>query len=202
VHSMDNAAPTGLIEADKEYLLKVARQALEAASRGESLPPLSREALSLSLLEPRATFVTLTRRGALRGCIGALQAQMPLLDDVREHAVAAALQDFRFPPVRPDEVNSIEIEISVLTPPRSMRYESADDLLLMLRPGIDGVILESGFHRATFLPQVWDKVPDPEAFLGMLCEKAGLAYEAWRKGELRVSTYQVESFHEHSQPTN
>jgi len=199
---MDEAALTVLAGADKEYLLKLARQTLESAARGEPLPPLKREALPRSLLEPRATFVTLTRRGALRGCIGALQAQMPLLDDVREHAVAAAVQDFRFPPVRPDEVNSIEIEISVLTPPRSIHYESADDLLLKLRPGIDGVILESGFHRATFLPQVWDKVPDPETFVGMLCEKAGLAYEAWRKGDLKVSTYQVESFHEHSQPAN
>ena len=199
---MDEAALTVLAGADKEYLLKLARQTLESAARGEPLPPLKREALPRSLLEPRATFVTLTRRGALRGCVGALQAQMPLLDDVREHAVAAAVQDFRFPPVRPDEVNSIEIEISVLTPPRSIHYESADDLLLKLRPGIDGVILESGFHRATFLPQVWDKIPDPETFVGMLCEKAGLAYEAWRKGDLKVSTYQVESFHEHSQPAN
>jgi len=197
---MDSAVSSGLAGADKEYLLKLARQALEAASRGEPLPPLKREALPPSLEEPRATFVTLTRRGALRGCIGALQAQMPLVDDVRDHAVAAALQDFRFPPVRPDEVNSIEIEISVLTPSRPVRYESNEDLLRQLRPGIDGVILESGFHRATFLPQVWDKVPDPETFLGMLCEKAGLAYDTWRKGGLRVSTYQVENFHEHAQP--
>jgi AmmeMemoRadiSam system protein A len=127
---------------------------------------------------------------------------MPLADDVREHAVAAAVEDFRFSPVRPDEVSSIEVEISVLTPPRPLRYELVDELLGKLRPGIDGVILESGYHRATFLPQVWDKVPDPEAFLGMLCEKAGLAYDAWRKGDLRVSTYQVESFHEHPRPVS
>jgi AmmeMemoRadiSam system protein A len=199
---MDEEAAKLLSEEDKQFLLRLARQALECASRGEPPPPISQDTLPRSLQEPRATFVTLTRRGALRGCIGALQAAMPLADDVREHAVAAAVEDFRFSPVRPDEVSSIEIEISVLTPPRPLRYELVDELLGKLRPGIDGVILESGYHRATFLPQVWDKVPDPEAFLGMLCEKAGLAYDAWRKGDLRVSTYQVESFHEHPRPVS
>jgi AmmeMemoRadiSam system protein A len=189
-----------LTSQEKQVLMRLAREALQAAVTGSRLPPLDLKGFSERLGSPGATFVTLTRRGALRGCIGALQAQIPLAEDVRQHAVAAALDDFRFPPVQPNELDQIEIEVSVLTEPEPLRYDGPEDLIRRLRPDVDGVILTSGAHRATFLPQVWEKVPAPELFLDMLCEKAGLPDNSWREGHLQVSTYQVESFHETEVP--
>jgi len=178
------------------FLLRIAREAVEAAAHGEDMPPLDLADCPEQLRAPGASFVTLTRSGALRGCIGGLQAAIPLALDVREHALAAATEDYRFLPVQPEEVAELEIEVSVLTEPRALEYTSPQDLLNQLRPGIDGIILSSGLRRATFLPQVWEKVPDPPTFLSMLCEKAGLRENAWRVGGLQVATYQVESFHE------
>jgi uncharacterized protein len=177
-------------------LLRIAREAVEAAARGEDMPPLDLADCPERLRATGASFVTLTRSGALRGCIGGLQAAIPLALDVREHALAAATEDYRFLPVQPEEVAELEIEVSVLTEPRVLEYASPQELLQRLRPGIDGIILSSGLRRATFLPQVWEKVPDPATFLSMLCEKAGLRENAWREGGLQVATYQVESFHE------
>ncbi|TLN23663.1 AmmeMemoRadiSam system protein A, partial [bacterium] len=134
--------------------------------------------------------------GELRACIGALEAYQPLVDDVREHAAEAAQEDFRFYPVRPKEVAHIQIEISRLTQPQPLEYSSPEDLVARLRPGVDGVILRDGLHRATFLPQVWEKLPEPSAFLSHLCAKMGAAENAWRKKRLTVLTYQVEEFHE------
>lgn len=185
---------------EKQTLMRLAREALRAAVTGHHLPPLDLRSVPERLAGPGATFVTLTRQGALRGCIGALQAQVPLGEDVRQHAVAAALDDFRFPPVQASELESIEIEVSVLTEPQLLAYDGPEDLVRRLRPDVDGVILTSGLHRATFLPQVWEKVPDAELFLGMLCEKAGLPADAWREGHLQVQIYQVESFTENEVP--
>ncbi len=198
---MDTAGTTPKIEAEaQQMLLRLARQALEAAASDRRLPALDAERLPPALRLPGASFVTLTKAGALRGCIGALQATTSLAEDVREHALAAATEDYRFIPVQPDEVGEIEIEVSILTDPQPLAYDRPEDLLRLLRPGLDGVILTSGARRATFLPQVWEKVPDPELFLRMLCEKAGLRPDAWRRGDLQVLTYQVESFHEGSKP--
>ncbi len=188
------AAPLG--SEDRELLLRLARQAIVETAEGRPLPALETAQLPEHLLDCAATFVTLTRRGGLRGCIGALQAQLPLAEDVRQHARAAASEDFRFMPVIPQEVPELEIEISILTEPSPLEFSGSDDLLARLRPGVDGVILVSGLHRATFLPQVWEKVPDAESFLSMLCEKAGLPSSAWRKPGIEIFTYQVESFHE------
>jgi AmmeMemoRadiSam system protein A len=188
------AAP--LTSEDRELLLRLARQAIVETAEGRPLPALETAQLPEHLLGCAATFVTLTRRGGLRGCIGALQAQLPLAEDVRQHARAAASEDFRFIPVTPQEVPELEIEISILTDPSPLEFSGSDDLLARLRPGIDGVILVSGLHRATFLPQVWEKVADAESFLSMLCEKAGLPASAWRKPGIEIFTYRVESFHE------
>jgi AmmeMemoRadiSam system protein A len=185
-----------LTSEEKETLLKLARQALEAGVRGEKLPPLEPESLSPSLKEEGVVFVTLTIAGALRGCIGALEAYQPLAEDVREHAAAAALHDYRFPNVQPEELPQIEIEISRLTAPVPLEYSGPEDLLSKLRPGTDGVLLRDGPRRATFLPQVWEKVPDPVEFLESLCYKMGAQPDLWRKKHLDVSTYQVEEFHE------
>lgn len=181
---------------DHQILLRIARQALIDAAEGNPPAPLVPQEIPARLLAPAATFVTLTRRGALRGCIGALQARSPLAEDVREHARAAACEDYRFMPVGPDEVPEIEIEISILSDPTPLAFECPEDLLARLRPGVDGVILQLGLQRATFLPQVWEKVPDATTFLSMLCEKAGLPSAAWRRPETMIFTYQVECFHE------
>ncbi len=187
---------TPLTAEEKQTLLKLARRALEAAVRGEPPPPLDSISLTPNLLAEGASFVTLTKRGALRGCIGALEPYQPLAADVREHAAAAALEDYRFPPVQPDELPEIQIEVSRLTVPEPLEYSDPDDLLAKLRPGIDGVILRDGWRRATFLPQVWEKIPDKAEFLANLCYKMGAAPDTWRKKHLEVFTYQVEEFHE------
>jgi AmmeMemoRadiSam system protein A len=181
---------------ERALLLKLARQALEEAVRGKALPVIDLQTLPPRLREPGASFVTLTRQGELRGCIGALEPYLPLAEDVREHAMAAALQDYRFPPVQPNELSEIQIEISRLTLPQALQYESPNDLPHQLRPGIDGGTLHDGMHRATFLPQVWEKLPDPELFLGHLCQKMGASPDLWRHRKLKVQVYQVEEFHE------
>jgi AmmeMemoRadiSam system protein A len=180
---------------ERHTLLEIARQGLIAAARGLQTDELSAEGLSPRLAAPGTSFVTLTRRGELRGCIGGLQARYPLAEDVRQHAMAAALKDYRFEPVQADEVDEIEIEVSVLNTPEPL-VASPDELVNRLRPHIDGVILIAGPYRATFLPQVWDKIPDAEHFLDTLCNKAGLPAQTWRRGEAEIFTYQVESFHE------
>ena len=181
---------------EKQTLLELARQALESGVRGQKLPTLDSKSLSPRLQEDGASFVTLTIDGNLRGCIGALEAYQPLAEDVREHAVAAALQDFRFSNVGPEELSQIEIEVSCLTPPDPLEYTTPEDLLAKLRPGIDGVLLRDGSRRATFLPQVWEKLPEPAEFLKNLCYKMGAAPDLWRKKHLDVFIYQVEEFHE------
>ena len=191
-----------LTQEEKQLLLKLARQALESGVRGQPLPPLDQSALTPVLRAEGASFVTLTVRGELRGCIGALEPNQSLVEDVREHAVAAALQDYRFPPVQADELAGIEIEVSRLTLPEPLDYTTADDLLARLRPGVDGVILRDGFRRATFLPQVWDKVADREEFLSHLCLKMGASPELWRRKPLEVLVYQVEEFRESTPRTD
>jgi AmmeMemoRadiSam system protein A len=186
-----------LSEPEKGLLLALARRSVEAAAAGLPLPEIARQDFSPRLFELRASFVTLTETdGALRGCIGALEAYLPLVEDVSEHAAAAAVQDYRFQPVRPADVAGLHIEISCLTEPRELVYENPEDLCGLLRPGIDGVTLREGRQRATFLPQVWETLPDPEKFLAHLCQKMGASSNLWRKKKLKVQVYQVEEFHE------
>ena len=181
---------------ERSILLKIARQSIEDKLRGKSLTPLELEAFPLKLREPGATFVTLTRRGELRGCVGTLEAYQPLVEDVREHALAAAFNDYRFPPLELSELSEIEIEISRLTKPQPLDYKNTEELPNLLRPNIDGVILQDGIRRATFLPQVWEKLPDAETFLSHLCQKMGADPNLWRYKKLQAFTYQVEMFHE------
>ena len=181
---------------EHKILLRMAREAIEYRVRGEKLPPIQSASLPSNLREQGATFVTLTIGGQLRGCIGALEAYQPLADDVREHAVAAALEDPRFPPLSEDELSRIQIEVSRLTRPVPLDYKDADDLLSKLRPHVDGVLIKDGLRRATFLPQVWKKIPDPSEFMDDLCYKMGAAHHHWRNKHLDVFIYQVEEFHE------
>ncbi len=185
-----------LTDEEKEILLKLARQALTEAVCENTPSSLDLKSMPLALRTPGASFVTLTRREMLRGCIGALEPHLPLAEDVCVHARAAALEDYRFPPVQPEELAEIKIEVSRLTTPQPLDYAGPVDLLDKLRPGIDGVIIQDGIHRATFLPQVWEKLPDKTTFLEHLCQKMGAPPDAWRRRRLQVFTYQVEEFHE------
>jgi AmmeMemoRadiSam system protein A len=185
-----------LPDKDKEILLQIARQAIEAAVNNVNPQPLDLQSFSPKLREPGVSFVTLYNGDQLRGCIGGLTPEQPLAVDVREHAAAAATRDFRFPPVQLKELHQLRIEISVLSTPQPLDYQDADDLIRKLRPGEDGVIIQRGNRRATFLPQVWKKIPEPERFLEMLCEKAFLPHDAWKLKDLQVSTYQVFSINE------
>lgn len=177
-------------------LLRIAREAIEHKVRGKKLPPISSHPLTHALREEGASFVTLTIGGQLRGCIGALEAHQPLAEDVREHAIAAAFEDPRFPGLGKDELSRIQIEVSRLTRPVTLEYKDSEELISKLRPNIDGVILKDGFRRATFLPQVWKTLPDRAAFLENLCYKMGISANAWRTKHLEVSVYQVQEFHE------
>jgi len=185
-----------LTETDRLFLLDLARQSIENCVNDTSLPSLKLDTLSPLLREQGACFVTLTYQGYLRGCVGALEPYQSLAEDVREHAVAAAFQDYRFPPVQAKEIKDIEIEISYLTRPKVLNYENPTELLELLRPNIDGVVVKDGMRRATFLPQVWEKIPDPEEFLDQLCMKMGGPADLWRRKKLDVLIYQVEEFHE------
>ena len=185
-----------LTDQEKDILLRLAREALEAAVHQRPAPPIPLEELPPRLQAHGASFVTLTIQGALRGCIGALEPFQPLALDVSEHAVAAALHDYRFPNVEPDELPRIKIEVSCLTLPVPLDYREPEELLTRLRPGIDGVTLRAEGRRATFLPQVWEKIPDPADFLSNLCYKMGAVPDLWRRKPMEVSIYQVEEFHE------
>lgn len=187
---------TNLTSEEKAILLKIARESIELAVSKKPQASLDLKSMPAALQEIGASFVTLTENGMLRGCIGALEPYQPLAEDVREHAVAAALEDYRFPPVKPDEVKDLHIEISRLTVPRPLPYTTPQDLLEKLRVGVDGVVLRDGINRATFLPQVWEQLPDKEAFLAHLCRKMGAPDDLWKHKKLSVLTYQVEEFHE------
>ena len=182
-----------LTKAQGATLLQLARQTLTHRLSGGHPPD--------SLVEPdflnkRAVFVTLKRGGKLRGCIGNLIPTLPLWEGVRDNALNAAFHDHRFAPLAAEDLDSVIIEISVLTTPQRLPHRGGDDLLAKLRVGVDGVILKKDGRSATFLPQVWDQLPRPEDFLSHLCMKAGLTSDAWKISELEVLTYQVQYFEE------
>ncbi|WKZ37729.1 MAG: AmmeMemoRadiSam system protein A [Anaerolineales bacterium] len=185
-----------LTDGEKQTLLRLVREAIEYAVKGKPLPALDDQLLTPLLRGNGASFVTLTVNDQLRGCIGTLEAYQPLAEDVREHAVAAALEDPRFRPVEEGELSRIRIEVSRLTAPHPLEYSSSEDLLKKLKPHVDGVILKDRFRRATFLPQVWEKIPDPADFLDQLCLKMGAHKKMWRETKLQVHVYQVEEFRE------
>jgi hypothetical protein len=142
------------------------------------------------------TFVTLKSNDQLRGCIGSLSATVPIVSGVRQNVLSAAFHDPRFPPLGKKELDTVAIEVSVLSEPVPLAYRDAEDLMAKLQPGIDGVIIKKGTASATFLPQVWEQLPQPEPFLSHLCLKAGLPAGRWRKGDLTVLVYQVQYFEE------
>ena len=177
-----------------ELLTRLARAAIAAEWDSEggasSTPP-----HPAWLDAPGAVFVTLTQASQLRGCIGSLEAHRSLAEDVQANARAAAFADPRFAPLRREELARTRIEVSLLSAPTAMDFRDEADALAQLRPGIDGVILEAGWHRATFLPQVWEQLPDPRQFIAHLKAKAGLPANAW-PADIRLSRYTVEKYRE------
>ncbi|PTX92573.1 AmmeMemoRadiSam system protein B [Opitutus sp. ER46] len=193
------ARPAGatLNAEERSLLLALARRTVVATAGNEELPAPGELANRPSLTASRAVFVTLTRHGQLRGCIGNLLARGPLYAAVIDNARSAAREDPRFSPVRPAEVAGLEIEISVLSAPLPLPFTSPDDLLRQLRPGVDGVILRVPAGTATYLPQVWQQLPDKTEFLDTLAQKAGGRAGDWRRPGVEVAVYQVASFREH-----
>ncbi|WP_283744448.1 AmmeMemoRadiSam system protein A [Sideroxydans sp. CL21] len=172
-------------------LLDLARGAISEAL-GEASSPVSQEQW---LNEKGATFVTLTQNGELRGCIGTLQAHRPLGEDVRQNALAAAFRDPRFKPLGRDELPVTRCEVSLLSAAETMKFSDEHDVLAQLRPGIDGVIFEYGSYRSTFLPQVWEQLPEPRDFMAHLKRKAGLPDNFWAP-EIKLSRYTVSKWRE------
>lgn len=147
------------------------------------------------LQEKAACFVTLTQKGQLRGCIGTLEAHRSLLDDVQHNANAAAFNDTRFSPLGRDELDITEIEISLLSAMQTLTFSDEQDALTQLRPGVDGIVFEFGQHRSTFLPQVWEQLPDTGEFIAHLKNKAGLAPDFWADG-VKLYRYTVTKYKE------
>ena len=186
---------------ERRFLLELARQTVREVVATGKLPAVATDTLASKFTTKKGCFVTLTERGALRGCIGHIVAQEPLVQAVVDNARNAALRDPRFPPVAAEEVARLEIEISVLTEPLPLFFSSPADLLRKLQPGKDGVVLQIGGRGATYLPQVWEQIPDKVEFLNSLAEKAGCDASAWRGSGVTVSIYHVESFKESDEKT-
>ena len=161
------------------FLLGLARESIDYGFDNKAPLPVRLNELPTALREPAATFTTLRLAGALRGCCGRLEVAEPLATDVVHSAFTAAFRDPRFEPLRRDEFAAIKLEISVLTPMQSMQVADEADLLEQLQPGVDGLVIAEGWRRATFLPKVWESLPEPRQFLGQLKLKCGLPQDYW-----------------------
>ena len=174
-------------------LLGLARESIDYGFENKSPVPVRLEELPAALAEPAATFTTLRLAGALRGCCGRLEASQPLASDVAHSAFTAAFRDPRFEPLRRHEFVAISLEVSVLTPMESMQVADEADLLAQLQPGVDGLVIAEGWRRATFLPKVWESLPEPQRFLGQLKLKCGLAEDYW-SSRLEFRRYQTMTY--------
>lgn len=178
---------------DKETLHAIARASVKSGLEHDCPLTVDPNDYPAHLRDNKATFVTLKINDELRGCIGTLQAQQPLVMDVAEHAYAAAFRDPRFGPLTEKEFPQLQYHISILGETESLEFNSEEDLLHQLRPGIDGLVLSDGFHKGTFLPSVWESLPTPGEFLRHLKLKAGLPADYW-SGSIKVERYGVEEF--------
>ena len=184
--------PRQLSAEDASTLLAVVRASIEHGLREGREMPIDPERFSEALRARRASFVTLRHDGTLRGCIGELEATRPLVAGVAHHAWAAAFHDPRFRPLAATELDRLDAHVAVLSPLEPLAVRGEDELLAVLRPGHDGLLIDDGLRRATFLPAVWESLPAPHAFLRELKRKAGLPEEGWPPG-LRVWRYDAES---------
>jgi AmmeMemoRadiSam system protein A len=190
---MLSAEPQRLDAADRRTLLALARASIAHGLAHASPLKVDPGDYGPALREERAVFVTLTQGGSLRGCIGHLEAVQPLAQDVAENAFQAAFRDPRFPPVQEDDLPTLKVQVSVLSPPEPMPFDSEEDLLSRIEPGRDGLILRAGKARGTFLPSVWESLPEPREFLRHLKMKAGLRPDFWSEG-VEIWHYHTESF--------
>lgn len=187
------SAETTISQPGRKILLDTAKSSIQhGLDHGKALA-VNAPDYPAELQPERACFVTLHINGELRGCIGHLQATQPLINDVAENAWAAAFQDSRFAPLSEAEFPRLEIHISILSPPQAMSFTSQQDLLSQIRPDIDGLILEDDYGRGTFLPSVWESLPDKSDFFSHLKLKAGLPANYW-SDSIKVSRYTSESF--------
>ena len=147
------------------------------------------------LQEQAACFVTLTQQGQLRGCIGTIEAHRSLLEDIKHNAIAAAFKDTRFSPLTSDEFDETEIEVSLLSPMQELDFSNEQEALVQLQPGVDGVVFEYAHYRSTFLPQVWEQLPDVDVFMAHLKHKAGLTPDFWAD-QVKLSRYTVNKWKE------
>jgi len=185
-------------EDEGRLLLKLARKSIvqEFDNNKDELFSTIPESSQDILSQNRGVFVTLYRNGGLRGCIGIIEPVKSLYEGVIDNAKLAAFHDTRFKPLSFEELKDIKIEVSILTCPEKLEYKGGRDLIGKIRPDIDGVIIRKNSCSATFLPQVWKQLKNPENFLRQLCMKAGLPQDEWKTGDLIVSTYQVQFFEE------
>ncbi len=181
----------------KKVLLKVARQAIkDYLLTKKKIYPQKSDFKDKEFWEEKGTFVTITIDGELRGCIGSILPSKPLILDIYDNAINSAFRDPRFYPLNNEEFNSIKIEISILSVPEEVQFNDYKELLDKIRPGIDGIIIRKGYYQATFLPQVWEEIPDKITFFEFLCQKAGLNKDCYKDKNLEVQSYQVENFDE------
>lgn len=184
----------------------------QAADPGNTLLSIARASIATALGQPRVTsdapdwlqepgasFVTLTHKGKLRGCIGSLEARRSLLDDIKENAVAAALHDPRFTPLTLAELTDTDIEVSLLSPLQDLVFDTQAQALAQLQPGTDGVVFQFEHYRSTFLPQVWDQLPTTSEFMVHLKHKAGLPPDFWHE-RVRLKRYTVRKWKEARRP--
>ncbi len=184
-------ARTSLNEEQQQQLLTLAKNAIQhGLTTGKPLK-VNLADFPAELTVQRATFVTLQKHGQLRGCIGMLTAVRPLVEDIAENAFSAAFRDPRFPPLTASELNALEIHLSILTPSEPITFSSEQDLLNQIQPHIDGLILQDGSQRGTFLPSVWEQLPEPKQFLRHLKQKAGFSPDYWSE-TLKVYRYHTE----------
>lgn len=182
-----------LNDSQKTELLKLARASIQEGLKTGRPLAVDLQQYNPALTQKRASFVTLERNGQLRGCIGMLEAVRPLVQDIVENAFAAAFRDPRFPPLSEAEYTDLDIHVSILSPAEAIHFSSEQNLIAQLQPGIDGLILQEGYRRGTFLPSVWEQLPDPAQFLRHLKQKAGLPADYW-SDTLQIFRYGTEMF--------
>ena len=178
---------------DQQTCLQVARQSIKHGLEEGRALQINSSDYSSNLQQTFSSFVTLNKNGQLRGCIGALHATQPLINDISEHAYSAAFQDPRFPALVNNEYEQLDVKISVLGSPEIIKFIDEEDLLQQIQPNIDGLILEHGYSCGTFLPSVWEQLPDKKEFLNHLKVKAGFTFDWWDNA-VKISRYETFSF--------
>lgn len=182
-----------LTQENREILRQVARKSIENGVSEHQAPLIDKASYPEALQEKAASFITLHHHGMLRGCIGTLEPRRTMVEDVNQNAYSAAFLDRRFSPISGDELEGLSIHVSILGPTEPLVFSSKDDLLQQLVPGVDGLVLSTQNHKATFLPAVWESLREPNEFLAHLLTKAGLPADYW-SDDIAIQRYRVEEF--------